>query len=101
MKTSDEPLHLFLTGGAGVGKTVVVNATYQAMLRFYNKDLNTDLNDAKILLAAPTGTAALLIRGNKLHTQDTGQPKTDLQTSYKLQTQHIKLPVSMCEATDH
>ncbi|MCG8077483.1 MAG: AAA family ATPase [Candidatus Thiodiazotropha taylori] len=68
LKTSDEPLHLFLTGGAGVGKTVVVNAIYQSMLRFYNKDINSNLDEAKILLAAPTGTAAFLIRGNTLHT---------------------------------
>ena len=28
LKTKDEPVYLFLTGGAGVGKTIVVKAIY-------------------------------------------------------------------------
>ena len=67
LKTKDVPVHLFLTGGAGVGKTVVVNAIYQAMLRFYNKGTTTNPDDLKVLLAAPTGIAAYLIKGNTLH----------------------------------
>ena len=34
IKTEDAPFHLFLTGGAGVGKTAVVTAIYQMAIRF-------------------------------------------------------------------
>ena len=67
LKASDEPIYLFLTGGAGVGKTVVVRAIYQTMIRFYNRGADNNPDDPKILLGAPTGVAAHLIKGNTLH----------------------------------
>jgi len=36
IKTSDEALRLFLSGGAGVGKTTVTNALYEALIRYLN-----------------------------------------------------------------
>ena len=62
MKTDTDPFHIFLTGGAGVGKSVVVTAIHQALLRFL---INSD--DPKILLGSPTGIAAFLIKGSTLH----------------------------------
>lgn len=34
IKTSDEPFYCFLGGGAGVGKSVVTKALYQAALKY-------------------------------------------------------------------
>ena len=35
--SSHEAFHVFLTGGAGVGKTAVTNAIYQMAIRYLNK----------------------------------------------------------------
>jgi hypothetical protein len=67
IKTKSEPLHVFLTGGAGVGKTVVIHAIYQTLLRFLNKGADVNPDDPKIVLGARTGGAAFLIGGNTLH----------------------------------
>ena len=53
LKTTDKPVYFFLTGGAGVGKTVVVKAIHQAMIRCYNKAPDSNPDDPKILLGAP------------------------------------------------
>lgn len=34
VKTKDEPLTLFLSGGAGVGKSTVINALYEALIKY-------------------------------------------------------------------
>ena len=67
LKTSSQPVYYFLTGGAGVGKTVVVKAIFQAMTRYYNRSPDSNPDYPKILLGAPTGVAAYLIKGNTLH----------------------------------
>jgi DNA replication protein DnaC len=66
-KTSTEPIYQFLTGGAGVGKPVLVHAIYQALTRYFNSTPGTNPDEPKVLLAAPTGKAAHLIKGNTLH----------------------------------
>lgn len=35
-KTSDTPLYTFLTGGAGVRKSVLLRSLYQALIKFFN-----------------------------------------------------------------
>ena len=66
-KTSDEPIYRFLSGGAGVGKTHVTTLLYQSLYRYLNKKPGIDPDKPCILLMAPTGKAAYLIRGNTLH----------------------------------
>ena len=66
-KTSDEPICRFLSGGAGVGKTHVTMLLYQSLYRYFNKRPGIDPDKPCILLMAPTGKAAYLIRGNTLH----------------------------------
>ena len=66
-KTSDEPICRFLSGGAGVGKTHVTTLLYQSLYRYLNKKPGIDPDKPCILLMAPTGKAAYLIRGNTLH----------------------------------
>ncbi|XP_063951720.1 uncharacterized protein LOC135153231 [Lytechinus pictus] len=67
VKTSDEQLLLFLSGGAGVGKTRVIKSLYQALVRHYNTESGSNPDVIKVLLTAPTGKAAYLIRGQTLH----------------------------------
>ena len=68
IKTSDEPFYCFLSREAGVGKSVVTKALYQAALKYYNQRASADLTQAKVLLQAPTGKAANNIKGNTIHT---------------------------------
>ena len=68
IKTSDEPFYCFLCGGAGVGKSVVTKALYQAALKYYNQRAGADFTQAKVLFQAPTGKAANNIKGNTIHT---------------------------------
>jgi exonuclease III len=67
VKTCENPFYIFLSGGAGVGKTVVVRTIYQALIRWYNSKPGSNPDDTKVLLSAPTGKAAYLIKGNTLH----------------------------------
>ncbi|XP_062597515.1 uncharacterized protein LOC134258932 [Saccostrea cucullata] len=67
MKNEEKALYAFLTGGAGVGKTVLVKSIYQALIRHFNKQPGSNPDDPKVLLAAPTGKAAFLINGNTIH----------------------------------
>ena len=67
VKTKDEPLRLFLSGGAGVGKSTVTNALYQALDRYLNTFPGENPDNIKVLTAAPTGKAAFNIKGNTLH----------------------------------
>ena len=67
MKTSDNPFYNFLSGGAGVGKSHLTKALYQAALKFYNAREGEDFHDINVLLLAPTGKAAYNIKGNTIH----------------------------------
>jgi len=61
------PLYELILGSAGVGKSVLIKAIYQSLLRFYNCLKNANPNTCKVLLCAPTGKAAFNINGNTLH----------------------------------
>ena len=66
-KTKDEPLYTFLTGGAGVGKSVLLRTLYQALLKYYTRGAGENPDDIQVLLCAPTGKAAHNIGGNTIH----------------------------------
>lgn len=66
-KTSDTPLYTFLTGGAGVGKSVLLRSLYQALIKFFNNRVGENPDNIKILLCAPTGKAAHNIGGSTFH----------------------------------
>ena len=55
-----------LSGGAGVGKSHLTKALYQAALKYYNTRPGDDFHHVKVLLA-PTGKAAYTIKGNTVH----------------------------------
>ena len=67
VKTSDEPFYCFLSGGAGVGKSHVTKALYQATLKYYNTSAGVNFAEIKLLMLAPTGKAAFNIKGNTTH----------------------------------
>ena len=67
VKTKDDPLRLFLSGGAGVGKSTVTNALYEALIRYLNSIVGENPDDVKVVKTAPTGKAAFNIKGNTLH----------------------------------
>ena len=67
IKSSDEALRLFLSGGAGVGKSTVTNALYEALIRYLNSVPGENPDEVKVLKVAPTGKAAYNIGGNTLH----------------------------------
>ncbi|XP_048587126.1 ATP-dependent DNA helicase PIF1 isoform X1 [Nematostella vectensis] len=67
IKTSGEAFYCFLSGGAGVGKSHVTKALYQAALKYYNTRPGVNFAETKILMLAPTGKAAYNIKGNTIH----------------------------------
>ncbi|XP_069110076.1 ATP-dependent DNA helicase PIF1-like [Argopecten irradians] len=63
ISTKNEPIYAFLSGGAGVGKSVVIRALFQALQRQLNSKEGDDPDSIKILLTAFTGKAAYNING--------------------------------------
>lgn len=63
MRTKDDPLYAFLTGGAGVGKSVLINAVYQSLQRLLCSKEGENPDEIRILLCAYTGKAAYNING--------------------------------------
>ncbi|MCG8076810.1 MAG: AAA family ATPase [Candidatus Thiodiazotropha taylori] len=63
LKCKEEPLYAFLSGGAGVGKSVLIKALYQSLYRFLNLREGENPDDIRILLCAYTGKAAYNING--------------------------------------
>ena len=61
-----EPLHLFITGGSGVGKSHLLKILISFLTKTFNLYSGTSDNK-KILLLAPTGVAALNIDGTTIH----------------------------------
>ena len=66
-KTSDELFYCFLSGGAGVGKSHLTKALYQATLKYYNTRAGENFAEVNALMLAPTGKAAYNIKGNTIH----------------------------------
>ena len=61
-----EPLHLFISGGAGTGKSHLITAIFQLAYRKFSI-LTVHPDDLQICVTAPTGTAAFNISGSTLH----------------------------------
>ena len=67
IRSKNEPLRVFLTGGAGVGKSVVIRALYQSLHRYLISQAVDELDHLRVLRCAPTGTAAYNIDGLTIH----------------------------------
>ena len=97
---TNQRLRLFITGGAGVGKSVVLKSVYQSLIRYYNLSTDGHVNDCSVVCAAPTGKAAYLIRGTTLHSAFNIIPnrsKTyarlthEKLNSYQVKYEHLKI----------
>lgn len=64
--TKPPPFHLFLSGGAGVGKTHPVHTIYQSAVRELRTPGNK-IDNPTVLLTVSTGKAAVNIGGTTLH----------------------------------
>ncbi|KAK3912722.1 ATP-dependent DNA helicase [Frankliniella fusca] len=56
----------FISGGAGVGKSTLINAIKQVLERFWMHQPNSKPEDSRILPVAPTGKAATGINGTTI-----------------------------------
>ena len=63
---SPDPFHLFVTGGAGTGKSHLIRCIYHEATRILKCIESPD--SLSVLLTAPTGTAAFNIEGVTIHT---------------------------------
>ena len=64
----DKQLLLFLSGGAGVGKTTAVNVLYESAKRFFNSIPGQDHSALQIVKCAFTGKASHQVRGYTINT---------------------------------
>ena len=62
-----DQLFVFITGGAGVGKSVLIRTLYQTLHRLCCSESGDNPEDTRILLCAFTGLAAYNIKGLTLH----------------------------------
>ena len=65
--TNGDQQLIFLSGGAGCGKSWLTRAIYQNLIRIYNYKAGDDYECLKVLVMAPTGKAAHLIQGVTIH----------------------------------
>lgn len=99
-KTKTDPMYVFLTGGAGVGKSVVTRALYQALLKYYSHQVSQNPDNLHVLLCAPTGKAAHNINGATVHSafcipagQGFSYKPLDMQQLNTLRTKYMHLKV--------
>ena len=67
IKSQEVFFNVFLTGGAGVGKSVVIRLLYQALDRCLGSHVGDDPDKIRVLLCSPTGKAAYNIQGSTIH----------------------------------
>lgn len=67
IKTNAEGIYECVLGRAGVGKSGLVKAIHQCLLRLHVSTSGNKLDDIIVLLCAPTGKAAFGIHGITLH----------------------------------
>jgi hypothetical protein len=68
-KTQDSNMHpfqIFLTGGAGAGKSHLIKCIYYEATRIFSRS-QANPDDISVMLTAPTGVAAFNINGSTLH----------------------------------
>lgn len=55
IKTGKQPFHIFLSGGAGVGKSHAITAIVQSLLRYHSEFPSLHPEEICVLVCAPTG----------------------------------------------
>ena len=100
IKCRDEPIYAFLSGGAGVGKSVVIRALYQSLYIMLNLREGENPDDIRVLLCAYMGTAAFNIGGNticsafhkKMFQTDQRMSANQLNT-FRIKYKHLKVVI--------
>ena len=65
-KLRPEPFHIFVTGGAGTGKSHLIKCMFHESSSILAKT-NENPDEVNVLLVAPTGTAAFKVVGQSIH----------------------------------
>ena len=99
IKCKDEPVYAFLTGGAGVGKSVVIRALYQSLFRILNLKDGENPDDKTILLCAYMGFAAFNISGQtiysafhrKMYQKGSNHLSADELNTFRIKYRHLKI----------
>lgn len=93
-----EPIYLFITGGGGAGKSHLIKTIYHTVVKTY-KYMYAPMNPEKptVLLAAPTGVAAINIDGTTINTalalpKNTGEVLPTMSDQKK-----TEMRLSLCE----
>lgn len=68
LKTNDEPIYTFISGGAGVGKSHAIFAIVQSYMKYFDSFATNTPGKACVIVTAPTGKAAFNVFGMTLHT---------------------------------
>ena len=76
IKTTDEPLRLFITGGGGVGKSFLLKNIRQMLIDYFERQLGASKGEVTVLVMAPTGCAAFLVNGATIHSALRIRPDT-------------------------
>jgi hypothetical protein len=63
----DTHVHLFLTGGAGIGKTFTAKTLFQILIRIYDSNNSSDPMKPKGIIVAYTGKDAYNVGGTTIH----------------------------------
>ena len=79
MKQSAEPWYIFVSGGAGVGKSHLLRAVEQSIRHWHLRQAGQDFTRTPVVVMAPTGTAAFQVGGLTIHTSLAVPPNTDLE----------------------
>ncbi|KAG2192542.1 hypothetical protein INT47_011655 [Mucor saturninus] len=95
------PVHLFITGGAGTGKSLLIRALYQSLIRFYDEDRDGDLQKSSVALCAFTGEAAYNINGQTIHSlfhlpinqEDINYLSADVSNSLSVEMSELKVVI--------
>jgi DNA replication protein DnaC len=65
-KTTDKEIYHFISGGAGVGKSCLIKAIYQALMRFF-RSTPGPVENPEVLIVSYTGKAAHNVGGMTAH----------------------------------
>ena len=103
IKCKDEPVNAFLTGVAGVGKSVVIRALYQSIYRILNLREGENPDDIKILHCAYMGFDAFNISCVIIYSafhkkiyQGTDILSSDELNTYRIKYRHLKVNYISC-----
>ena len=98
IKCKDEPIYAFLSGGAGVGKSVVIRALYQSLYRTLNLKEGENPDNIRILLCAYMGFAAFNISGQTICSafhkkifQGSDHMSADELNTFRIKYRHLKV----------